>query len=164
MFLLQSPRLHKRNSDSPSFNDCTQTPLFSSSFTWFHIHKSRDWLPRACSLFLTFHKQIPSGQCFLSPVKGSHSMFPQNLSERCGALAVSDLVRILLSCNDLVRLRLMAPNNFHCSFTDFQVLIHWFKILYNYMIRFWFYNLCRHILIRRMYILQTLDEIFYKYL
>jgi hypothetical protein len=38
-------------------------------------------------------------------------MFPQNLSERCGAFAVSDLVRILLNCNDLVSLRLMAPNN-----------------------------------------------------
>jgi hypothetical protein len=37
-------------------------------------------------------------------------MFPQNPSERHGALAVSDLVRILLSHNDLVRLLLMAPN------------------------------------------------------
>jgi hypothetical protein len=38
-------------------------------------------------------------------------MFPQNLSERQGAPAVSDLVRILLSLNNLVRLWLMAPNN-----------------------------------------------------
>jgi hypothetical protein len=38
-------------------------------------------------------------------------MFPQNLSEIHGALAVSDLVRILLSCNVLVRLQLMAPNS-----------------------------------------------------
>jgi hypothetical protein len=37
-------------------------------------------------------------------------MSPQNLSERCGELAVSDLVRILLNRNDLVRLLLMAPN------------------------------------------------------
>jgi hypothetical protein len=38
-------------------------------------------------------------------------MFPQNPSERCGTPADSDLVRILLSLNDLVRLQLMAPNN-----------------------------------------------------
>jgi hypothetical protein len=38
-------------------------------------------------------------------------MFPQNLSERHGTLAVLDLVRILLSCNDLVRLQLMVPNS-----------------------------------------------------
>jgi hypothetical protein len=37
-------------------------------------------------------------------------MFPQNLSERCGVLAASDLVRVLLSCQDLVKLQLMAPN------------------------------------------------------
>jgi hypothetical protein len=37
-------------------------------------------------------------------------MFLQKPSERHGALAVSDLVRILLSHNDLVRLQLMAPN------------------------------------------------------
>jgi hypothetical protein len=35
---------------------------------------------------------------------------PSKPSERHGALAVSDLVRILLSHNDLVRLQLMAPN------------------------------------------------------
>jgi hypothetical protein len=38
-------------------------------------------------------------------------MFPPNPNERCGAPAISDLVRILLSHNDLVRLQLMAPNN-----------------------------------------------------
>jgi hypothetical protein len=37
-------------------------------------------------------------------------MSPQNPSERHGVLAVPDLVRILLSRNDLVRLQLMAPN------------------------------------------------------
>jgi hypothetical protein len=37
-------------------------------------------------------------------------MFPQSLGERHGTLAVPDLVRILLSRNDLDRLQLMAPN------------------------------------------------------
>jgi hypothetical protein len=37
-------------------------------------------------------------------------MSPQKVSKRHDALAVSDLVRILLSCNDHVRLWLMAPN------------------------------------------------------
>jgi hypothetical protein len=37
-------------------------------------------------------------------------MFPQNSSERHGAPAVPDLVRILLSCNDLVRLWLPTNN------------------------------------------------------
>jgi hypothetical protein len=41
IFLLQSPRLHKQNSDPPSINDDTQTSLFSPSFPWFHIHKTR---------------------------------------------------------------------------------------------------------------------------
>jgi hypothetical protein len=38
-------------------------------------------------------------------------MFPQSLNERCSALAVPDIVRILLNHNDLVRLQLMAPNS-----------------------------------------------------
>jgi hypothetical protein len=37
-------------------------------------------------------------------------MFPQNPSERHGALAVPDLLRILLNHKNLVRLWLMAPN------------------------------------------------------
>jgi hypothetical protein len=61
MFLLQSPRFHKWNLDPPSFTNETQTSLFSPSFGWFHIHKIRAWLLRTCYLFLTFHKQIPSG-------------------------------------------------------------------------------------------------------
>jgi hypothetical protein len=47
---------------------------------------------------------------FFSLDKGSHSMSSQNLSEKHGPFAVSDLVRILLSLNDHVRLQLMAPN------------------------------------------------------
>jgi hypothetical protein len=45
-------------------------------------------------------------------------MFPQNLSERHGAHAASDLVRILLSRNDLVRSRLMAPNTSIAQVTE----------------------------------------------
>jgi hypothetical protein len=45
-------------------------------------------------------------------------MFPQNPSERHGALAVSNLVKILLSRNDLVRFWLMAPNT-----PDLRILV-----------------------------------------
>jgi hypothetical protein len=46
-------------------------------------------------------------------------MFPQNLSGRHDTLAVPDLVRILLSHNDLVRLGLMAPNIYPLNFSGF---------------------------------------------
>jgi hypothetical protein len=90
----------------PDFINETWTSLVSPSFIYI---KPGPGCQGHVSLFLTFHKQNTFRLMFLFP-KDSHSMFPQNPSERHGALAISDLVRILLSHNNLVRLWLMAPN------------------------------------------------------
>jgi hypothetical protein len=101
------------HSNLPGFINKTRTSLVSPSFIY---KKPRPWLPRICcpvpnlSVLLILNKYFQVINVPFLQTKEATPCSLKNPSERCGAPAVSDLVWILLSHNNLVRLCLMAPN------------------------------------------------------
>jgi hypothetical protein len=78
--------------------------------------KPGPWLSRTCcpvpnlSVLLILNKYLQVINVSFLQTKEATPCSLKNPSRRCGTSAVSNLVWILLSHNDLVRLWLMAPN------------------------------------------------------